>query len=60
MSGNIDPKDREFDEVNLRLSEGLKSCHSVISGYRALLAPEQDNQPSADSAPTAADSSNDV
>lgn len=60
MSGNSDPGDREFDEVSLRLNESLKSCHAVISGYKALLAPDQDNQPGSESQQTAADGSSDV
>lgn len=33
--------EQEFEQANLRLSEGLKSCQAVLSGYRRLLSADQ-------------------
>lgn len=59
MSGTNDPLD-EFNEVSLRLHESLKSCRALISGYRELLAPEQDNQPPSENPVTGIDRSSEV
>src|SRR5437868_6618681 len=32
-----DPNDEKFEDASSQLSEGLKSCRAVVSGYRALL-----------------------
>jgi hypothetical protein len=32
----------DSNEVNERLSVGLKTCRSVVANYKALLSPEQD------------------
>jgi hypothetical protein len=29
-----------FEEANSKLAEGLKSCRTVLSNYRSLLAPD--------------------
>lgn len=41
MSQVNDSPEREFEAVNSRLSEGLKTCRSVVSNYKALLSSEQ-------------------
>jgi hypothetical protein len=33
-----DPNDQNFDDASWQLSEGLRSCRAVVSGYRALLS----------------------
>jgi len=38
----IDPQDSNFDQANSQLSDGLRSCRSVVSNYRALLAGDTD------------------
>lgn len=38
-----DPTEPDFEEAHAQLSEGLRSCRTVVSNYRALLAPEGDN-----------------
>lgn len=43
MSHVNDRADPDFDEASSSLNEGLRSCRAVISGYRALLAREADN-----------------
>lgn len=45
MAEADDSPDDNFEEHSSRLSEGLKSCRTVVSDYRALLAFEQLNQP---------------
>jgi hypothetical protein len=37
------PRDLELEEATVMLDQGLKSCRTVISSYRALLMPEQSN-----------------
>lgn len=43
MAGNQDGN-RDFEETNSKLAEGLKTCRTVVSTYRALLssAPNED------------------
>lgn len=41
MSQVNDPREGEFEAANLRLTEGLKTCRSVVSNYKALLSSEQ-------------------
>lgn len=41
MSEVNDSKDGEFEAANSRLNQGLKTCRSVVSNYKALLSPEQ-------------------
>jgi hypothetical protein len=38
----IDPQDSNFDQANSQLSDGLRSCRTVVSNYRALLAGDAD------------------
>lgn len=33
-----DPRDADLKEVTETLSEGLKTCHAVVEGYRIVLA----------------------
>jgi hypothetical protein len=40
VSGVDDSRDDEFEKANNKLSEGLKSCRTVLSNYRALLEKE--------------------
>lgn len=42
MPSPLDPNDSNFDEANSRLNDGLRSCRSVVSNYRALLAGDAD------------------
>jgi hypothetical protein len=37
------PPDAPIDEVNARLSDGLKTCRSMVANYKALLLAEQDD-----------------
>ena len=52
MSGDSNSREATFEEVNSRLSEGLKTCRSVVSTYRTLLSDPaltgNDNEPSGD------------
>ena len=45
MPTPIDPQDSNFDQANSQLSDGLRSCRSVVSNYRALLAGDSDEAP---------------
>jgi hypothetical protein len=36
-----DPNDMEFEAASSRLKDGLKSCQTVVSNYRALFADEE-------------------
>ena len=46
------PPDETLDEVNARLSNGLKTCRSVVANYKALLLADQgDGEPSSDMVP---------
>jgi hypothetical protein len=38
-----DPEESDFAKASSTLNEGLRSCRAVISGYRALLRREADN-----------------
>lgn len=40
MAGGDAPRDTDLDETNLKLSEGLKVCRSVIDNYRSMLSGE--------------------
>jgi hypothetical protein len=42
MSAPTDPNDENFDSANAQLSDGLKSCRSVVSNYRALLTGDDE------------------
>ena len=43
MSDVTSPEKPDFDEANSKLNEGLRSCRTLISSYRALLSREADN-----------------
>lgn len=34
------PSDQDFENASSTISEGLKSCRAVLSGYRSLLSAE--------------------
>jgi hypothetical protein len=42
VPGTINQNDNDFEEASCQLDEGLKSCRAVVSGYRALLTPEEE------------------
>ena len=46
MSEIEPPHDAAFERANSELSEGLKSCRAVVSSYRALLSPKQNDNDS--------------
>ena len=48
MSGNEDARNREADEANNKLNEGLKSCRAVVSNYRGLLDKNRRQAPGKD------------
>ncbi len=54
MPGGDDPRDPEdFEQARSKLSEGLKSCRSMLSDYRAVIGRKQgpsdnDNSPRED------------
>ena len=37
VSRNEDAREREANEANSKLDEGLKNCRAVVSNYRTLL-----------------------
>lgn len=45
MSESNDCADGDFEAANSRLNQGLKSCRSVVSNYKALLSPEHKSAP---------------
>lgn len=46
MRGEWIPPDANVDKLNASLSEGLKSCRSMVANYRALLTPPGDRDES--------------
>jgi len=48
VSGNDDAREREANEANNKLNEGLKSCRAVVSNYRALLDKKLRRAPKGD------------
>jgi hypothetical protein len=42
VSHDANPRDADIDEVNARLSDGLKTCRSMVVNYKALLKSDQD------------------
>ena len=40
MSPEDNPVESDFDEASAQLSEGLKSCRSVVQNYRMMLNGE--------------------
>lgn len=41
MPGSEDPQGANFEEVSTSLTEGLKTCRSVVRSYRLLLVGDQ-------------------
>jgi hypothetical protein len=41
---HTDPADANPEDVSSRLDEGLRSCRTVVSSYRALLADGESEQ----------------
>ena len=37
MSGEEEPREADYQEVNLKLNQGLQTCRSVVANYRTLL-----------------------
>ena len=55
MSDEKTLPDTRLDEVNERLSDGLKTCRSMVANYKALLLAEQsDDEPQSDADPASA------
>ena len=48
MPGQSRPHDADIEQVNNGLSEGLKSCRSVVANYKALLLADPVDAPSAE------------
>lgn len=42
MSDDANPRDADIDELNARLSDGLKACRSMVANYKALLKSDED------------------
>ena len=40
MSPEDNPLDADFDEASAQLSEGLKTCRSVVQNYRLMLGQQ--------------------
>ena len=36
------PRDADVDDANARLTDSLKSCRTIVSNYRALIAGDDD------------------
>jgi len=46
MSGDDDPPQADVEELNLSITDSLKSCRSMVSNYRAMISGEaNDNLP---------------
>ena len=48
MSGDELPPAAEVEEINLAITDGLKSCRSMVANYRAMIRGEDeanDNAP---------------
>lgn len=49
MTSPTDPGEESFDAASSQLNEGLRTCRSVLSNYRSLIAGEGEVQdPQAD------------
>ena len=55
MSGDTDPRDGDFEQAAIRLTEGLESCRSVLNDYRSMIgkaandtSPESGSQSGSD------------
>jgi hypothetical protein len=42
VSDDANPRDADIEEVNARLSDGLKACRSMVANYKALLKSDED------------------
>jgi hypothetical protein len=42
VSDDANPRDADIDELNARLSDGLKACRSMVANYKALLKSDED------------------
>ena len=45
MSGREEPQDADPEEVRSTLSEGLRACRAIVSGYRHLIMDEAGGVP---------------
>ena len=54
VSKTDDSREGEFEDANNKLSEGLKSCRTVLSNYRALLDSERKQDAACDEPPEGA------
>ena len=43
-----DPRHPDVEEANLRLTEGLKACRSIVSNYRSMIAGDDAGSEEAD------------
>jgi hypothetical protein len=48
VSENDNAREREANEANNQLNEGLQSCRAVVSNYRALLDKKRRQTPTKD------------
>ena len=55
MPGPEDPQDADIEEVSSSLSEGLRTCRSVVNSYRVLLVGDQPDVSRQDEIPPAVD-----
>ena len=39
------PPRADVDEINLRITDGLRSCRSIVANYRAMITGTNDNLP---------------
>jgi hypothetical protein len=46
----LPPAEADVEQLNSKLSQGLKTCRSVVSNYRTLLQGAQDEAPDNDNA----------
>ena len=52
----LPPEEADVNEVNSQLNDGLRTCRSVVSNYRTLLAGIDTRPSSNDNAPDEAES----
>ena len=53
MPGPDNARDADFHEISSSLSEGLRTCRSVVQSYRVLLIGDQPGVSGPDEPPTA-------
>lgn len=51
VSGSELPSEKEIEEAHSRLAEGLKSCHTVVANYKAMIAKDSDKAARPDQEP---------